>query len=144
MKTVKILRGIPGSGKTTLAREMGELTVSADDYFMVDGVYCFNPREIHLAHQACWRRFYSEATSDTEVIVVDNTNITAAEIAPYVLPAEANGYKVQIITIQADPVQAFSRNVHGVPSHIVLGMAQKLEREVLPPWWEHIREDEGS
>jgi len=144
MKTVKILRGIPGSGKSTLAREMGEVTVSADDYFTVDGVYSFNPRELPNAHQACWRRFYREAEAGTEVIVVDNTNITAAEIAPYVLPAEANGYKIQIITIQADPVQAFNRNVHGVPFEVVLRMAERLNSEVLPPWWEHIREDGGS
>jgi uridine kinase len=53
---VIILRGISGSGKSHLASRMrlervgsrmGEVTsVSADDYFMRGGKYCFDPEKI--------------------------------------------------------------------------------------------------
>ena len=44
-KTLYILRGIPGSGKTTHAKRLAGtngVIISADDYFMRDGEYCFD------------------------------------------------------------------------------------------------------
>lgn len=36
-----LIRGLPGSGKTTLAKQLGVLHVEADMYFMRDGRYQF-------------------------------------------------------------------------------------------------------
>lgn len=141
MKRVIIMRGVPGSGKSTLTRETFPDAVfcSADDYFMVESKYCFDPSKIALAHQACWRKFYGALCDKADTIVVDNTSTNVAEVAPYVLPAEVMDYQVEILTIWADPELAASRNVHGVPAESVLRMAEQLaeETERLPPWWNH-------
>jgi len=138
MKVV-ILSGLPGSGKSTYAKRefAGAIVVSADNYFMKNGVYTFDFTKIALAHQDCWRKFFDAVNRKFAMIVVDNTNLTAAEISPYMLPAETFGYEVEIRTIQIDPDVAKSRNTHGVPAPVIDSMAKNLATRVLPPWWKH-------
>lgn len=146
MKFVRILRGVPGSGKSTYVASMGHSAttaarvVSADHHFMVDGAYKFDARKLPEAHQACWRSFYAALNErDIDVIYVDNTNISAAEIGPYVLPAESCGWQVEIITLECDPVVAAARNVHGVPAESVHRMHARLQaaEKDFPPFWRH-------
>ncbi len=141
MRQVIVMRGLPGSGKSTFAAKMfpEAIVCSSDEYFMIEGKYCFDPSKLGLAHQDCWKEFNFALFMDKPLVVVDNTCITAAETAPYVLPAECYGYEVQIITIWVDPELAASRNIHGVPVETVLSMAEQLaeETERLPPWWNH-------
>ena len=37
MKKLILLRGIPGCGKSTLAKSLGGIHIEADQYFMEDG-----------------------------------------------------------------------------------------------------------
>jgi hypothetical protein len=145
--TVKILRGIPGSGKTYLANrlvsENGDkaLVCSADDFWWVGtGAgrrWVFDPARIGEAHADCFRRFVEALTGFPlpHLIIVDNTNIHAWEIAPYVLAACAFGYQVEIVTIWADLPVALANGTHGVPPERVLSMHQDLLTEKLPPFW---------
>ena len=132
-----ILCGIPGSGKTTYARREfpAALTVSADDFFMVGGEYQFNPADLPKAHGMCLRQFIAACQKGQENLVVDNTNTTVAEIAPYAAVALAYGYTLQVLVIEADPEAAFARNVHGVPLKACQAMAKRLESLDIPPWW---------
>ena len=53
-----------------------------------------------------------------DVILVDNTNTMKWEYENYVLLAELEGYKVEVITVPFDPEMAevyHERNTHGVP-----------------------------
>ena len=141
-KKVKIFRGLPGCGKTTYVRAnfANAVVVSADDYFVgADGVYRFNPADIGTAHGACFRRFIAALQAGDELVVVDNTATTIAEVAPYVLGSQAYGYDAEIITLRCDPAVAASRNVHGVPAVAVMRMAEQLEAGSagLMPWWSH-------
>ncbi|KAI1903428.1 hypothetical protein AGOR_G00027080 [Albula goreensis] len=85
-----IMRGLPGSGKTKLAREImekygnsGEI-LSTDDFFMHDGVYKFKYRHLNTAHQ--WNRERAEIAMKNRVhpIIIDNTNMRLCEMKPYV------------------------------------------------------------
>jgi tRNA uridine 5-carbamoylmethylation protein Kti12 len=127
MKSVLILRGLPGAGKSWYATEMAAtlgtrggpakvVVCSADDYFMVDGVYRFNSSKLEDAHGACFRRVIEALTSDADLVVVDNTNLRLVEIAPYVLAAQAYGARCTIRTIRCEPNLAAIRNIHGVPA----------------------------
>lgn len=79
-----LIRGLPGSGKTTLAeqimKEWKEIRdgrgrqvkscklIAADDFFMVDGEYKFDPSKLSEAHAWCQRETRESLTSRTELI----------------------------------------------------------------------------
>lgn len=147
-----ILQGVSGSGKSTTAGKLAdaENICSADDFFMQDGKYHFDPSKLGAAHGACLRKFVSLLLLNAQKgrpIVVDNTNTTVGEIAPYYSLAEAYGYKPVIVTVECDPVVAAARNTHGVPLAACEGMAARIKatNAVLPPWWSRVSsEDEAK
>ena len=57
MKTLYIIRGVPGSGKSSWARtQLGVKPFEADDFFMRDGVYRYQADLVPRAHEFCKRR----------------------------------------------------------------------------------------
>jgi predicted kinase len=115
MSKVIILQGCSGSGKSTYAKNNypNAYVVSADNYFMKDGKYQFDPSQLDQAHGQCLRLFVGACENQQE-IVVDNTNTSIAEIAPYYAIARAYGYDVELIWISTSPEIATKRNVHSV------------------------------
>lgn len=136
MRKVIILRGLPGSGKTTYARSLKPtVIVSADDYFTsLDGIYCFNPVDIGRAHQQCFLAFLEALDETYPLIVADNTNSQRWEVSPYVLAAEAYDYEVEVLTIER-PAFATENlpTVHGIPPESIRRMADRWE-DGLPHW----------
>lgn len=144
-----ILRGAPGSGKSTVVDALlsqGKYFVewcSADHHRMKDGKYVFNPAENDNAHGGCMRDFVGGATvfnKEDSVLVVDNTNVMMMEAAPYFSVAKAFGWKPVLVTVLADPETAASRNTHNVPSEKVRDMAKRIEdgNRHVPHHWTHI------
>jgi predicted kinase len=145
---IKIMRGISGAGKSTYIRnhwdEWGQklITVSADTFFVVDGVYRFDPKQLGDAHAMCLREYVNRVLltldpKDNNVLVVDNTNLSAVEIAPYYQLAVAYGIPVEIINIDYDPNKQPNRNTHGVPDSKVKQMFDRANRERrnFPSYW---------
>jgi len=141
MKTLVILQGVPGSGKSHFAADMAvramSVTCSADDFFVQlgGGKYAFDPAKLGEAHGACFRKFLAAVREGVEMVVVDNTNTTPIEIAPYVLGGEAHGYAVEIVRVLCDPEVAAARNTHGVPLVAIQAMANRIASFQPPPWW---------
>ena len=137
---VYVMSGLPGSGKSTLARKLaGEngLVLSADDYFMVDGEYRFDPTKIGEAHKRCMDRFIQATQAGEPLIVVDNTNLSKWEISPYMLVGETMVYEVTVVVVEEDnPTVCAARTTHGVPLEVIKKMA--YYREDLLPWWNAI------
>ena len=127
-KILTLVRGLPGSGKSTFAKTMwSELVVcEADDYFVDKdtGEYKFNARDLPKAHN--WSRFRVETfMKDNQVneqfypnIVVSNTFTQEWEMEAYYKLAEQYGYKVFSIIVEN---RHGGVNQHGVP-------ADKLEQ----------------
>lgn len=136
---VIIMRGIPGSGKSTYASGLPQpnVVVSADDYFLINGEYKFNVNDQARAHAMCLRGYVAaiNAWQRPALVVVDNTNILAADLAPYYSLAEAYGCDVKIVRCFVDPEIAMRRNVHDVPASVIWRMYQTLLNERLPAWW---------
>jgi predicted kinase len=126
---VYIMQGIPGSGKSTLARRIERATiVSADRWFERNGEYHFRPDELPKAHAACLRQFIGLASNGGfSDIVVDNTNIRAWEMAPYVAIARAWELETHVIRLTCNPMVAARRCVHRVPDATIMRMVSELE-----------------
>lgn len=160
MREVAIMSGVSGSGKSTFASEhfLGEfegrngtltlcergVLVSADNFFLTpEEEYRFDATKLTEAHADCFRRFIIALQEKHELVVVDNTNTTIHEINPYVLGAEAFGYKSSIITLMCetdDDLQvAAARNVHSVPYETILNQHRRLQERRLPIQWDQHR-----
>lgn len=80
-----LIRGLPGAGKTT--RAMGYLSdgykhLEADQFFMVDGRYCFDGGRLPEAHASCLEQT-KEALEAGELVCVANVFATLEDIKPY-------------------------------------------------------------
>jgi len=53
VKQLILLRGLPGSGKSTFANLLGGIHVEADQYFIQDGEYKFDASKLKQAHNWC-------------------------------------------------------------------------------------------
>lgn len=129
-----IMRGLPGSGKSTCAREIGGEIFSTDDFFIRDGVYEFDPSKIGEAHEWNQRRTEKALREGMPSVVVDNTNTMAWEIRPYVELGMKEAYS--IILAEPDTLYKWDVNVlaekngHGVPEEVIKKMMDRYEHDL--------------
>ena len=132
-KVMFLMRGISGSGKSTRAKELGKggAVFSTDDFFMVNGEYKYDPKQIGRAHDWNIGRVGYAAEKGISPIVVDNTNVEAWHMRPYADLAQQHGYKVEIIEPQTpwsfDAAELAKRNTHGVPLEVIQKMIDQWE-----------------
>lgn len=139
------MSGPSGSGKSTAVRERWPVArvFSADSFFMASGDYRFDATKLSEAHAACLRGFieYIRKPHTEGVVVVDNTNCTAHEIAPYYAAAEAYGWPpfvARMLVGNGDVDAMARRNVHGVSVGVVDLQTEafvRLHDRDFPRWW---------
>lgn len=130
MKVI-ILRGISGSGKSTWVKNnaANATVVSADNFFVQpDGSYVFDETKLQEAHRTCYAEFLAALERKDDLVVVDNTNVTAWEMSPYIALAEVKGYTVEILTLHVDPEVAIARKSLVDPEK-VRRIAKRLDEE---------------
>ncbi|NWW90099.1 N4BP2 protein, partial [Rhynochetos jubatus] len=132
-----LLRGVPGSGKSYLARTLlednpGGIILSTDDYFYKDGQYHYDPDCLEEAHD--WNRKRAKEAFEMRIspIIIDNTNVQAWEMKPYVSLAQQFKYKVMFREPDTwwkfKPKELERRNVHGVSKEKIKRMLERYER----------------
>nr|XP_046245559.1 NEDD4-binding protein 2-like 2 isoform X2 [Scatophagus argus] len=133
-----LMRGLPGSGKSTLARELvstgpSGLILSTDDYFAHRGGYRYDAGLLGEAHEWNQRRAKAAMRDGRSPIIIDNTNIQAWEMKPYVKMGLDRGYRVDFCepdtSWKFDPYELEKRNKHGVPQEKI---AQMMDRFSFP------------
>lgn len=133
---VFIMRGLPGSGKTTLAKQLKNSfsesaeIVSADSFFVVDGQYEFKAELLSKAHQVCKERFIYFLKSGKSVIV-DNTNSRRWEFEHYLQQAEVLKIPVAIVYPSTpwawNPTKCAEKTTHNVPIQSIVSMLARWE-----------------
>ncbi len=130
-KVLVILRGIPGSGKSTYVQDKypSAVVCSADNYFSRSGEYKFDPRLLGRAHGKCRADCKAAMERKEKIIIVDNTNTKWSEFKPYRGLAKTFDYITKVVRINCSVETAFERNIHSVPLESIRRMAGKMK-----PW----------
>lgn len=123
-KTLYIVRGIPGSGKSTFAKSLGGVHFESDMYFMKNGEYKFDITEIKKAHEWCRESVEYELAKFTPKVVVSNTFTQEWEMKPYFDLADKYGYRVFSVIVEN---RHGGRNVHNVPEETLAKMKGRFE-----------------
>jgi predicted kinase len=125
MKTLYIVRGVPGSGKSTFAQQLTLNNWEADMYFISeDGEYKFNIDEIKNAHQWCRDMIEDAMKHNLNKIAVSNTFTQEWEMEPYFKLAEEYGYKVFSLIVEN---RHGGENEHGVPEDKIQIMKNRFQ-----------------
>jgi predicted ABC-type ATPase len=127
-----IIRGLPGSGKSTFAELISHMTVEpiviaeADQYFVekFDGV--FEPRRIADAHAWC-RQKVQRAIDDRNNVIVSNTFTREWEYDEYLTMASRANYNIFVITM--NNIHG-NKSTHGVPEETVTKMRDRFEHSL--------------
>lgn len=136
-KLVIILRGLPGTGKTFIAENYlkainpeSNIILSADDYFVKNGVYRWDINKNDEAYQWNFERFKKAIAGGKELIIIDNTNLKHYHYFHYVDFAQANNYLVIVSIIphnDVDDRRLAERNIHNVSTFTIKGMRRNFE-----------------
>ena len=127
-----LLRGLPGSGKTTLAKIILQLRstdepeiLSADDFFEdKEGDYNFDPTKLKEAHNYCQFRCSERMRQQKAKIVVANTFTQEWEMDEYFKMAERYNYRVHTVIVEN---RHRGENIHGVPKDKLQQMKNRFE-----------------
>lgn len=108
-RTLVLMRGLPGSGKSFLARKIVDAIYhtknkhynthifSTDDYFMRSNVYVYDKSRLQDAHEWNQKRASEAMTAGVSPVIIDNTNIEFWEMEFYVVKGVKNGYIIEVV-----------------------------------------------
>lgn len=127
-----LLRGLPGSGKSSLGEIIlhcpGSNTpdvLSADNFFMDDkGIYNFDATKLKQAHNDCQQKCAERMKLEISRIVIANTFTEKWEMDSYYEMAERYKYRVHTVIVEN---RHESKNIHGVPDEKLGQMKNRFE-----------------
>ena len=129
MKELFLLRGLPGAGKSTLAKSLGGMHIEADNYFMDGDEYKFDASKLKEAHAWCQNVVKVWILNSVPKITVSNTFTQEWEMQPYYDLAEKYGYRVYSLIVEN---RHGGVNEHGVPEEKLVQMKNRFEVQLLP------------
>lgn len=129
---IVLLRGIPGSGKSTLGDIILQTTqsnnqdvLSADNFFNDDkGNYNFDVTKLKEAHNWCQQKCAERMKLEFSKIVVANTFTQDWEMAPYFEMADRYKYRIHTVIVEN---RHDGKNIHGVPEDKLEIMKNRFE-----------------
>jgi predicted kinase len=122
-KVLVILRGLPGSGKSTFAELFKAPICSADDFLMIDGVYVWTQARVRRAHELCEAKCKSLMEAEEPLIIISNMNVKARDWRTYGKMAEDTGYMVFTVIIEN---RHGGKNSHGVTEEMMKDIEERF------------------
>jgi predicted kinase len=133
-KVLYLVRGLPGSGKSTMARKLvkPEFVFEADNYFINDeGEYKFDRSNLRLAHKDCFKDVHNHLSTNRQDAAVANTFTQRWELQPYIAIARLFGWYVEILETSTEwaknPNECVKKCIHGVPLDVIVNMKDRWE-----------------
>ncbi len=128
-KVLFLLRGLPGAGKSTLAKNLGALFFEADMYFLEGNEYKFNPLKLKDAHAWCQNQVRismknANGGMTPSRIAVANTFTQEWEMKAYYDLSNEYGYTVFSLVVEN---RHNGVNVHNVPEEVLESMKNRFE-----------------
>lgn len=132
MKNLYIIRGLPGAGKSTIAKSLGKpwQIFEADQFFMKNGKYEFDGSKLKDAHDWCKRKaqYWMHPSLAGSIffrnIVISNTFTQEWEMRFYQIIAKKYGYRVHTIIVEN---RHGGVNTHGVPEEKLEQMKERFQ-----------------
>lgn len=124
-KHLILFRGLPSSGKSTLADMLCDCFFEADQFFYDEhGNYNWDRNMLHVAHKTCLQNTENAILSgDVNTIGVSNTFTTEKEILPYQLLAEKYGCLFSTVIVEK---RHTGENSHNVPTQTIENMKKRF------------------
>lgn len=128
-KVFIILRGVPGCGKSSLAELLADMgdnvgtICTADDYFVVNGEYKFEPSKLGEAHEVCKNKAMEAMANGERRIILANTNCRKKDLTTYKTLAKKYNYTVFVLVVEN---HHGNNSIHGVPEETRERMANTL------------------
>jgi predicted kinase len=125
MKQLFLIRGLPGSGKSTFAKTFKTVEhYEADMFFMRGNGYEFDATKLKAAHEWCQDMVFMSMKRNEPTIVVSNTFTQEWEMEAYYKLAEQYGYQVTSLVVEN---RHGGVNTHGVPDDKLEQMKNRFE-----------------
>ncbi len=123
-KILFIVRGLPGSGKSTFASTISDVYFEADQFFMLEGSYKFDSSKLRDAHSWCLSQVESEMQKSVSKVAVSNTFTQEWEMKSYFEIAKKYGYSVFSVVVEN---RHGGKNLHGVPDDKIQIMKDRFQ-----------------
>eukprot|EP01035_Chromulina_nebulosa_P021651 gene21651-28017_t len=153
-----LIRGLPGSGKSTIARgisrefygnsianftELDNCISEADSYFSSGSeengtlVYKFNADQLSKAHQLSFEKVCRNIRNVLPIVIASNTFTQYWELYNYIKAAYDNKYSIFVIDTSSTSVSDLElerRNVHGVDKSKISAMRKRFQPSKVGLW----------
>ena len=138
MKTMILIRGLSGSGKTMLADLLqgnldGRADITVDEFFTTTSGYNFQVEKLKDAHEWCKEETEKLLQDEWEAVIVHNTFTRKWEVDPYIEMGTKHGYRIQVINLYdagLNDKELSERCAHNVSPSTISRQRKRWEKDV--------------